>query len=77
MLIANVILLAVATYIAIGVAFGLYFIFRGINRFDHAAAGAAISFRLLVLPGAVGLWPWLLIRLIRTRAIPHPPRAHS
>ncbi len=77
MLIANAILVAVATYIALGVVFGLYFIFKGISRLDHAAAGAAISFRVLMLPGAVGLWPWLLIRLIRTRANPHSPRGHS
>jgi len=76
-LIANVILFALATYIAIGVAFGLYFIFKGINRFDAAAAGAGISFRMLMLPGAVGLWPWLLIRLLRPKPIQHSPRGHS
>jgi hypothetical protein len=76
-LIANVILLTLAAYIAIGVAFGLYFVFKGIARIDPAAAHAGIAFRLLMLPGAVGLWPWLLIRLVRAKPIQYSPRGHS
>jgi len=65
-LIVNAILLACGVYIAIGVVFGLYFIFTGIARVDPAAAHTPISFRVLMLPGAAGLWPMLLLRVLRT-----------
>ncbi|MCZ6727295.1 MAG: hypothetical protein O7A98_08050 [Acidobacteria bacterium] len=57
-------------YTAIGILFGLFFIIRGIDRVDPAAAGASGGFRLLILPGTVALWPLLAWRWLRADGEP-------
>ncbi len=37
----------------------------GLRRIDPAVRGAGVAFRLLVTPGIVALWPWLVLRWIR------------
>lgn len=71
--IASLILLIAALYLGAGLVFGLVFVSRGVQRFDPAAHGAPWSFRLLILPGVVALWPILARRLARGR----PPGAES
>jgi len=58
-----------ALYAAIGVAFAVYLLARGLSRFDAAAANAGWGFKLLVLPGIVALWPLLWGRLIAGRPL--------
>ena len=65
-LVGNVLLAAVAVYGGMGVLFAAAFVVRGVRRIDPGSLGAGISFRLLILPGAAALWPWLLTRWIRT-----------
>lgn len=68
---AHVILLVAASYAAIGVLFGLLFVWRGIERVDAAAYGASWAFRILILPGVAALWPLLATRwrrAIRSRS---------
>jgi hypothetical protein len=60
--IAEVILWACAAYLAVGLAIGTAFIWRGVDHVDAAAAGTTWAFRLVILPGAVALWP-VIIRL--------------
>ena len=55
-------------YLAIGLVFALYFAWKGVERYDPVAEGAPWGFRLLVIPGAVALWPFLLPRTLRGRA---------
>jgi hypothetical protein len=57
---ASIILLVVGAYAALGALVGVAFIVRGVSRVDPAAAGAPIGFKLLILPGAIGLWPIVL-----------------
>lgn len=45
-------------YALIGLLFGLYFITRSVR--NEALAGKGIILRLMLLPGAVLLWPVLL-----------------
>ena len=45
-------------YVLIGVLFGLYFITRGLR--NEAIAGKGIILRLMLLPGAILIWPLLL-----------------
>ena len=45
-------------YAIIGILFGLYFITRGTR--NEAIAGKGIILRLMLLPGAALLWPFLL-----------------
>ena len=57
----------VAGYLAIGLLFGIFFAFKGAELLDPVAAGSPIGFRILVLPGAVALWPLLLVKLLFKR----------
>lgn len=61
---AELIWLAIGAYLGAGVLFGLYFAARGAVLLDSAAKETGIAFRVLVFPGAVGLWPILLIRVL-------------
>lgn len=51
-------------YVAGGAIFASWFVYAGANRMDPAARGSSIGFRVLIFPGAVGLWPYLLARLL-------------
>lgn len=53
-------------YLAFGAVFAGWFVWRGAARLDDRAASGSRGFRLLIVPGAMMLWPWLLVR-IRTR----------
>lgn len=65
MSVAWVILLTVATYAVLGLAFAVAFVTRGVARVDPTAANAPWRFRLIIAPGVVALWPWLLRRWTR------------
>lgn len=57
-------------YLAIGACIAVPFAFRFVNRIDAVAAHGTFTFRLLVIPGAMFLWPMLLIRLLRGDTAP-------
>lgn len=59
MQIAQLILIAIGAYAAIGVIFALAFVTRGLGQVDHAAQTAPWMVRLLLFPGSVALWPIL------------------
>lgn len=54
-----------AAYGIAGVVFGVAFVTMGLQRIDSVAEHAPVGFRLIVLPGAIALWPWLLLRWAR------------
>jgi hypothetical protein len=56
---------AAGCYLAAGILFAIPFAWRWSGRLDPVAAHGTAGFRLLVLPGAVLLWPLLLRRLLR------------
>ena len=56
---AHWIALAMGVYAAVGLAFALWFVFRGVEFMDEAAVGSGTAFRILILPGAAALWPVL------------------
>ena len=49
---------------------------RGVERIDPAAKGASRGFRLIIVPGAVALWPLLLRRWISGAPPPAERNAH-
>ncbi len=59
---AEAIVFIMVSYALLGAVFAAAFIVRGIERVDPTAHGAPWSFRLLILPGAMALWPLLLSR---------------
>jgi hypothetical protein len=60
-------LLGVAIYLAAGGILAVPFLIFGIGRIDPGAKSAPWTFRLLVTPGVVALWPFLLRRWLGTR----------
>jgi hypothetical protein len=63
--IAHTILTLAAVYLALGVLFSLFFVTIGIGRIDPAARGAGITFRILMIPASVILWPMLFLKTVR------------
>ena len=54
-------------YLLLGLIFGLFFVFSGVQQMDEAAQGSSWGFRLLIFPGAVALWIFLLPKWIKSR----------
>jgi hypothetical protein len=65
MLIAEIIVYGAFAYLAAGAVFALWFVVRGIDRFDPSARGAGIFFRAIVFCGTVPLWAIVLVKLGR------------
>ena len=67
---ANAILTCLAMYLGAGLVFALVFVTLLIKPFDaNAAKGAPIQFRVLIFPGVVALWPFLLIQFLKRVAM--------
>ena len=69
-LFADGLLLALGAYLAIGAGFAVFFATWGAQAIDPAAKGMPIAARLLILPGAMGLWPVLLVKWLRRQSPP-------
>jgi len=67
--VVNGALLTLAIYVAIGSILAVPFLIFGIGRVDHAAKGTPWTFRVLVLPGVIALWPLMLRRWLSPRRI--------
>ncbi len=63
-MIALIAINAAAVYLAAGIIFAVAFLTRGVGRIDHQAIDAGVSFRLIIAPGVIALWPLLLRRWI-------------
>jgi hypothetical protein len=62
---ANVVALLLGVYAAAGALFAAAFVARGARRLDRNVEGAPWTFRLVIAPGAVALWPLLLSQWLR------------
>lgn len=47
-------------YLAVGLMLLPWWHLRGLRRLDHAAGDGRWGFRILISPGLVALWPWLV-----------------
>lgn len=68
---ANAIILILSAYLGVGVIVGILTVFFASSRLDPSAAAGTFGFRMMILPGAVALWPILLRRLLV--GANHPP----
>ena len=73
---AEVVVLLGAVYVACGLVFAPFFVWRGVGRVDPAARTTGLGFRLIVLPGVAALWPVLLRRWLAGRQPPAERNAH-
>lgn len=60
MIAAETVLGVLGAYAALGAIFAIVFVARGIEVVDSVAKDSTIEFRLIVFPGVVALWPFLL-----------------
>ena len=67
---ANLIVTLLGIYFAIGTVAALGFVMFGVQRIDPDARGVPVQARLLVFPGAVGLWPLILFKMLIQKAPP-------
>jgi hypothetical protein len=61
---AEVFLSALGVYLLTGAVFGLAFVTVGVGRIDPAARGTSPTFRALIFPGSVALWPLLVAKWV-------------
>jgi hypothetical protein len=66
-IVAEVILYICLVYSLCGLAVGVPFVLRGVDRVDASARGASVGFRLLILPGTAALWPLMAAKWIKAR----------
>lgn len=52
-------------YLLIGLVFGLWFVFKGVQQIDSGMEGAKWNLRLLLLPGSIALWVILLRKYLK------------
>jgi len=64
---AGILVWAMAGYLLIGLGFAAGFAFRWSGRLDPVARDGSPGFRVLIIPGAALLWPWLAVRLRKAR----------
>lgn len=70
-------LIAIGVYLLGGLVFAIPFSLAGARRIDPHAAQGSWGFRLLIIPGAIALWPLLLKRWAGgTKAPPEERNAH-
>lgn len=54
-----------ALYLGLGAMFAIAFLSGGIGRIDEAARSSGWSFRVMIAPGVVLLWPCLFSKWVR------------
>ncbi|MFT6337225.1 MAG: hypothetical protein ACI86M_003067 [Saprospiraceae bacterium] len=66
-IIINVFLAVLGIYFAIGLLFGLYFLVKGAPKIDPIMKDSQKKVRVLILPGVIATWPFLISRLFNTK----------
>jgi hypothetical protein len=61
-----IVLIGLALYAAAGVAIGVAFVVFGVTRVLAEPAPVTIAARILLFPGAAALWPYVLMRWLRS-----------
>ena len=61
-----IVLLAVTFYSAAGIVIAAAFLAFGVTRVLPAPAAVTLGARIMLFPGAVALWPYVLIRWLRS-----------
>ncbi|MEK7225460.1 MAG: hypothetical protein AAB221_07240 [Bacteroidota bacterium] len=64
-MIVNIILIAVAVYLAAGLIFAIPFVIKGVSKVDEGAHGGSLGFRIIIIPGTMLFWPFLLKRWMK------------
>ena len=63
MIIVEIILIAVAVYLVAGVIFAIPFLIKWLPKLDENAHKGTIGFKIIILPGVIVFWIFLLKKL--------------
>ena len=69
-LVVTLFVYAFELYLLAGVIFAIVFVRGLVDRIDPVVHGSTRGFRLIIIPGVVAMWPWLLLRVKRSTALP-------
>jgi hypothetical protein len=61
-----IVLLAVTLYTAAGIVIASSFLAFGVTRVLPAPAAVTLGARIMLFPGAVALWPYVLVRWVKS-----------
>ena len=61
-----IVLLGLALYAVVGVVVGVAFVAVGITRVLPEPATVTMGARILLFPGAAALWPYVLVRWLKS-----------
>ena len=64
-------LIIISIYLLCGLLFAVAFVIKEVEKVDEAAKGASVGFRLMIIPGTVIFWPWLLKKWIKSPKTNH------
>lgn len=65
--IINFFLSILGLYFAIGLLFGIYFLFIGATKIDPLLADSKKKVRLLLFPGVIATWPFLISKAFKSK----------
>lgn len=74
-MIAAVFLIMLGVYLVCGLLFAVPFAWVGVKKIDPHAVRGSWGFRLLIIPGAMALWPLLLKRWLS--GVHEPPEERN
>ncbi|WP_298930161.1 hypothetical protein [uncultured Allomuricauda sp.] len=63
----TIFLTILALYFGVGLLFGLYFVLLGATKIDSIMTDSKKKVRLLLFPGVVATWPFLLGKLFKSQ----------
>ena len=67
-MVIGIILLVIEVYLAFGLLFSIPFVIKGVTVIDpDGAGGTKWTFRVIIIPGTVIFWPFLLKKWINTK----------
>jgi hypothetical protein len=64
-MIVNILLVVVGIYLVLGFVFAIPFVIKGAQKIDPSANGGSIGFRIIIIPGTMVFWPFLLKKWIK------------
>ena len=67
---AETLVLILGIYALIGVVFAIFFVTLGAGRIDPNAKSMPLQTRVMIFPGAAGLWPLLVLKVLTQREPP-------
>lgn len=65
MIVVYIILIIVAVYLFAGFVFAIPFVLKGVTKIDEGAHGSKWGFRIIIIPGTIVFWPFLLKRWLK------------